>query len=156
MKIYFVSSKEKDLTSLANEIDGICGFAGQSGVGKSSIVNVLLENKVAIVGSLSQKTERGKQTTRIVSLYKYGKGYIADTAGFSKLDLNMISNIEKEDLARFYPDFLEGRALCKYRSCLHEHGDCGIIKLVSEGKISKTRYKNYLKILEEVKNFKKY
>ena len=134
----------------------MCAFAGQSGVGKSSLINSLCGKNETEVGDLSSKLDRGKQTTRIVNLYKFEKGYLADTAGFSKLDLNMISNIEKDDLARFYPDFIEGRALCKYRSCLHENGDCGIIKLVKSGDISKRRYQNYLKILEEIKNYKKY
>jgi ribosome biogenesis GTPase len=155
-KIIYVSAKLENIKDLLEEIEGVCAFAGQSGVGKSSLINALCGKNETEVGDLSSKLDRGKQTTRIVNLYKFEKGYLADTAGFSKLDLNMISNIEKDDLARFYPDFIEGRALCKYRSCLHENGDCGIIKLVKSGDISKNRYQNYLKILEEIKNYKKY
>lgn len=156
LKIIRVSAKEKILQSLENEIDGVCALAGQSAVGKSSIINSIFDDDITSIGNLSKKIERGKQTTRIVKLYKIGKGYLADTAGFSLLDLNMISDIEKEELALYYPDFLEARSKCKYRSCLHEGGDCGIINYVKQGKISKNRYSNYLKILNEIKSAKKY
>lgn len=156
LKILKISAKDKILETLENEIDGICALAGQSAVGKSSIINAIFDNEVASTGNLSKKIERGKQTTRIVSLYQIGSGFLADTAGFSLLNLNMISDIEKDELASYYPDFLDARGLCKYRSCLHEGGDCGIIKYVKEGKISKNRYSNYLKILSEIKNAKKY
>lgn len=150
-KILCASAKNNELSSLENEIEGVCAFAGQSAVGKSSLINSLFKSKQADVGNLSKKIERGKQTTRIVSLYKFKKGYIADTAGFSMLDLSMVSNINERELSSYYPDFLEGRALCKYRSCLHEFGECGVISLVKSGQISKRRYLNYLKILEELK-----
>lgn len=156
LKVIQVSAKEKKLQNLEGEIEGVCALAGQSAVGKSSIINSIFDNDVALTGDLSRKIERGKQTTRIVSLYKVGNGLLADTAGFSMLDLNLISDIEKEELASYYPDFLSARSECKYRSCLHEGGDCGIIKYVNEGKISRNRYINYLKILNEIKNSKKY
>lgn len=156
LKIIKVCAKENNLGNLENEIEGVCALAGQSAVGKSSIINSLFDRELTMVGNLSKKIERGKQTTRIVELYKTKKGYLADTAGFSMLDLSLISNIEKEELSSYYPDFLKGRSLCKYRSCLHELGECGIIKLVKEGKISQNRYQNYLKILDELKNAKKY
>ena len=116
----------------------------------------MLDDEVALTGDLSKKIERGKQTTRIVSLYKIGHGFLADTAGFSLLDLNLISDIEKDELASYYPDFLKARSECRYRSCLHEGGECGIIKYVNEGKISRNRYINYLKILDEIKSSRKY
>lgn len=156
LKVIEVSAKEKVLKDLEDEIDGICALAGQSAVGKSSIINAIFNNEVTSTGNLSKKIERGKQTTRIVRLYKVGKGLLADTAGFSLLDLNMISTIEKDELAAYYPDFLQARGECKYRSCLHEMGECGIIRYVKEGKISKNRYTNYLKILNEIKSSKKY
>jgi ribosome biogenesis GTPase len=110
-------------------------------VGKSSIINAIFKSEnLTEVGDLSAKIERGKQTTRLVSLYKVGNGYLADTAGFSLLDLSFVSDLKKEELASYYPDFLEGRKLCRYRSCLHEGGECGVIKLVREGKISKRRF----------------
>lgn len=155
LKIIKTSAKNGEISCLKDEIEGICAFAGQSAVGKSSIVNAIFGDGTSDVGELSKKIERGKQTTRIVSLFQTEKGYIADTAGFSMLDLNFVAKLEPRELSYYYPDFLEGRALCKYRQCLHEGGECGVIKLVREGKISKRRYENYLKILTELKNSKK-
>ena len=155
--ILFLSAKKGNSDELKNSVEGICALAGQSAVGKSSLINALFgDEEKTEIGSLSAKIERGKQTTRLVSLYKIGNGYLADTAGFSLLDLGFVSSLEKNELASYYPDFLKGREECKYRSCLHEAGECGVIKQVKEGKISKRRYENYLKILQELKNSKKY
>ena len=150
--ILLTSAKENDVEQIIDSIEGICAFAGQSAVGKSSIINSIFSENIALIGDLSKKIERGKQTTRIVELFKINNGYIADTAGFSMLDLNMVSSLEKRELSSYYPDFLTGRQLCKYRSCLHQNGECGVIQLVSEGKISQRRYQNYLKILSELKD----
>ncbi|MBQ8792234.1 MAG: ribosome small subunit-dependent GTPase A [Clostridia bacterium] len=156
-QVISLSAKSGNVEKLESEIKGICAMAGQSAVGKSSIINALFRSEgLTEVGDLSAKIERGKQTTRIVSLYKLGNGYLADTAGFSLLDLSFVSDIEKEELSSYYPDFLTARGECKYRSCLHEGGECGVIKGVKEGKISKRRYQNYLKILQELKMAKKY
>jgi len=155
--VLFLSAKNESPEELENSIQGICALAGQSAVGKSSLINAIFKDETKTeTGTLSAKIERGKQTTRLVSLYKVGNGYLADTAGFSLLDLSFVSNLDKGELASYYPDFLKGREGCKYRSCLHEGGDCGVIKLVRDGKISKRRYENYLKILQEMKNSKKY
>ena len=150
--ILFASAKDNDVSQIIDAIDGICAFAGQSAVGKSSIINSIFSDNVALIGDLSKKIERGKQTTRVVELFKIKDGYIADTAGFSMLDLNMVSSIEKRELSSYYPDFLKGRQLCKYRSCTHLNGDCGVIQLLNKGEISKRRYQNYLKILSELKD----
>lgn len=93
-KILILSAKNKNLEELEKEIKGICVLAGQSAVGKSSIINALFNNELTEVGNLSAKVERGKQTTRLVRLYKLGEGYIADTAGFSLLDLSFVGNID--------------------------------------------------------------
>ena len=152
------SLKNENLETLKKILVGrLSALAGQSAVGKSSLINAIFKDETKTeTGTLSAKIERGKQTTRLVSLYKVGNGYLADTAGFSLLDLSFVSNLDKGELASYYPDFLKGREGCKYRSCLHEGGDCGVIKLVRDGKISKRRYENYLKILQEMKNSKKY
>ena len=157
-KTILVSAVNGDMATLENEVQGICVLAGQSAVGKSSIINGLFKNeKFASVGGLSKKIERGKQTTRMVNLYKLKEGsYLADTAGFSLLDLAFVGNIDYRELSAYYPDFLTARGECKFRSCTHEGGDCGVIRFVQEGKINKKRYENYLKILQELKNAKKY
>lgn len=156
-KTLILSAKSENVDILKNEICGICALAGQSAVGKSSLINALFkEENLAEVGNLSAKVERGKQTTRLVRLYKVGEGYLADTAGFSLLDLSFVGNIDYTELASYYPDFLNARAKCKYRSCSHEGGECGVIEDVKNGKISKMRYQNYLKILEELKSVKRW
>lgn len=156
-KTILVSAKSQELASLEDEIDGICVLAGQSAVGKSSIINALFKKERAEIGELSKKVERGKQTTRMINLYKIKENsYIADTAGFSLLDLAFVGNLDYRELSSYYPDFLEARGKCKFRSCSHEGGECGVIKAVSLGEISKKRYQNYLKILQELKNAKKF
>lgn len=156
-KVLLLSAKSGDVKKLEAEIEGICVLAGQSAVGKSSIINALFKSEnLTEVGDLSAKIERGKQTTRLVSLYKMENGYLADTAGFSLLDLSFVSSITEQELSSYYPDFLQARAKCKYRSCLHEGGECGVKEDVANGIISPRRYQNYLKILQELKNAKKY
>lgn len=152
-KLIFVSAKKREIEELKNEIYGITVLAGQSAVGKSSLINALFESEnLAVIGELSKKTDRGKQTTRLVKLYKIDEGYIADTAGFSLLDLSFISAINSQELSSYYPDFLKGISKCKYRSCLHENDkDCGVIEELKNNKISMRRYQNYLKILNELK-----
>jgi len=156
-EIISLSAKSGNVDNLEEKIQGICALAGQSAVGKSSLINAIFKSEgFTEIGDLSAKIERGKQTTRLVSLYKVGQGYLADTAGFSLLDLSFVSDITKEELASYYPDFLQGRERCKYRSCLHEGGECGVISGVKTGQISLRRYQNYLKILQELKQSKKY
>lgn len=156
LKIIKVCAEKGEISSLKDEIEGVCAFAGQSAVGKSSLINALIGQNTTEVGDLSKKIERGKQTTRIVKLYKFENGYLADTAGFSMLDLAMVSTIKKEELSSYYPDFLNARGQCKYRSCNHTHGDCGVMKGVENGEISRLRYLNYLKILAELDRSSKY
>ena len=156
LKVLKVSALNKQISELKNQIKGICAFAGQSAVGKSSLINALFNEDKEKIGDFAKKVERGKQTTRTVTLYKEEKGYIADTAGFSKLDEHLI-NIDSLELARYYPDFLPYLDKCKFRSCLHKNSnDCEIIKRVKSGDISKIRYENYLKLLQIKQNEKKW
>ena len=156
-KVIKVCAHKKDINELTREIEGVCTLAGQSASGKSSIINAIFDDsRLAEIGNLSRKIARGKQTTRIVNLYKLDKGYLADTAGFSYLDLSMVTDLEYQKLSSYYPDFLKARAECKYRSCLHDHGECGVIKYVEQDKIPQIRYTNYLKILDEMMSARKY
>ena len=156
-KILKISAKNNILGDLEEEIEGISVLAGQSAVGKSSIIKTLFRDEISVeIGDLSKKIERGKQTTRLVRLFKFKRGYLADTAGFSLLNLAMVTNLEPRELGVYYPDFLEYIPKCKYRSCLHEGGECGVINAVKNGEISKQRYESYIKILNELKSRKTY
>lgn len=154
LKIVVTSAQNGKVSDLKTQIQGICAFAGQSAVGKSSLINALLNENVSKVGDLSKKIERGKQTTRIVSLYRCGKGYIADTAGFSSLEIGLVADISLNEVSRYYPDFLPYLPNCKYRQCLHKDRQCGVIAGVKSGKICETRYQNYLKIIDSLASFK--
>jgi len=157
VKTLVCSTLDDTYLKVKKEIKGICVLAGQSAVGKSSIINALKGEMVTKVDTFSKKVERGKQTTRTVQLFKFGKGkYLADTAGFSKLDERLL-NLEAEEIKAYYPEFLKPAADCKYKSCLHlTDKDCGVCKALKTGKIDKTRYENYKKLVENVKAIKKF
>lgn len=129
--------------------------AGPSGVGKSSLINRLQSDKVMETGSISEKIERGKHTTRHSELIAIEEDtYILDTPGFSSLSL---FDMEKEDLAGFYPEFTEHEKYCKFGGCSHiGEPVCGIKDAVTEGSVSKMRYDNYVLLYQELKERKKY
>ncbi len=129
--------------------------AGPSGVGKSSLVNALFDNKVMETGSISAKIERGKHTTRHTELLALdADSYILDTPGFSSLGL---FNMEKEDLTQFYPEFTEYEKYCKFAGCSHlTEPVCGVRDAVESGEISRLRYDNYSLLYRELKEQKKY
>lgn len=156
VKVKKLSAKNGEVKEILGEVKGVCAFAGQSAVGKSSLINAIFGEAKEKIGDFAKKVERGKQTTRTVTLYKLKSGFLADTAGFSKLDESLI-DLKPNEIAKYYPDFLEYIEKCKFRSCLHQNGkDCEIIKQVNLGNISKERYKSYLKFLEIKKNEKKW
>ena len=157
VKTIIFSCLDESVLKLKSQIKGLCVLAGQSAVGKSSIVNALLKEDVAKVDTFSKKIERGKQTTRVVQIYSLGKDkFLADTAGFSKLDERLL-NLDEREVKSYYPEFLPYAGACKYHSCLHLDGkNCGVFDAVQNGKISKTRYENYKKLVLTLKNIKKY
>lgn len=156
-KIIFTSANKQDVAQLKNEIKGVWTFAGQSAVGKSSLINALHGKQLEQVGDLAKKVERGKQTTRLVSLYNLGdENFIADTAGFSKLDEGLL-DLDERRLASFYPDFERYLKDCEYYSCTHtKEAKCGIKSAVKAGKISQLRYENYVRIFDAIKERRKY
>ena len=155
--IVSISTLDRSVMKLKKYIKGITALAGQSAVGKSSIINALLGEKLATIGDFSKKVMRGKQTTRLVELYDLKNGnYLADTAGFSKLSEELLL-INENELKDYYPDFIKYAHECKYKSCQHlSLKDCGIVNAVREGKISKTRYENYKILRENIKKVKKF
>lgn len=129
--------------------------AGPSGVGKSSIVNSLQSGVVMETGSISEKIERGKHTTRHSELIAMGEHtYILDTPGFSSLELFLL---EKEQLAGFYPEFEPAERYCKFAGCSHvTEPVCGVKEAVAEGSVSRVRYDNYCLLYQELKNKRKF
>lgn len=123
-------------------------IAGQSGVGKSSILNALNPSLLIETDEISKSLGRGKHTTRHVELVEVGDGLVADTPGFSSLEF---TEIEQEDLTDCFPEFHTRKESCKFRGCLHDKEPaCAIKQAVELGEITSYRYENYLSFLEEI------
>ncbi|MBS4198910.1 ribosome small subunit-dependent GTPase A [Bacillus sp. FJAT-49732] len=127
-------------------------FAGQSGVGKSSLINALNPELQLKTDEISSHLGRGKHTTRHVELMEVREGLVADTPGFSSLDF---TNIEAEDLAYAFPEISEKSEECKFRGCLHvNEPKCAVKTAVEKNEISRERYDHYLLFLQEIKERK--
>ena len=130
-------------------------FAGNSGVGKSSTINVLFGENKTLEGEISQKNKKGKNTTTDTRLYELeSKTYIADTPGFSSFE---ITEIESNELDKNFREFKDKIRKCEFVGCTHiKEQNCEIKRAVTNGEISKERYDNYCKIYEELKEKEKY
>ena len=128
----------------------VCAFSGNSGVGKSSILNVLLPEAHIKTGEVSEKLGRGRHTTRHVELYALeGDTYVADTPGFASLDVTMTNVILKEQLQYDFPDFGPYLGSCRFHDCAHlKEPDCAVMKAVAAGEIAESRYRSYVKLYE--------
>ena len=120
-------------------------FAGNSGVGKSTLINSIFEQELTQEGDISDKNQRGKNTTTSTTLYKYKENsYIADTPGFSTFEIN---EIPKEDLCYYFVEFVPYLDKCEFQGCSHiKEENCGVKEALEAGKISSQRYDNYIKI----------
>lgn len=156
-EILFISAKQEEGIEAIREVlkGKTSTVAGPSGVGKSSLINKLQTDVNMETGSISEKIERGKHTTRHTEFIPIGEDtFIMDTPGFSSL---AVFDMEKEELEQFYPEFDEYRDTCRFNGCSHTHEPgCGVKEAIEEGNISKERYGNYKLIYEELKNKKKY
>lgn len=152
-----VSAKEGDgIGQLRNLVSGkTTVLAGPSGVGKSTIMNLLCPQAGMQTGSISEKIQRGRHTTRHSELFYAGDGtYLFDTPGFSSLYLD---GMEKEELKEYYPEFRRFAGQCRFLGCLHDkEPGCAVKESVNLGQTSQERYANYLILLEELKNRRKY
>ena len=128
--------------------------AGPSGVGKSSIINLLQSEVYMETGSISEKIERGKHTTRHSELIAIAEDtYIFDTPGFSSV---YVTDMEKEELKDYFPEFAQYEDACRFLGCVHVNEPvCGVKEALKEGKISKSRYENYKLLYEELKENEK-
>ena len=136
----------------------LCAFTGNTGVGKSSLLNRIDPRLSIETAQISQKLGRGRHTTRHVQLYEQpGGGYIADTPGFSAVDLERFQVILKEDLELCFPEFEPYRTKCRFTGCSHtKEKGCAVLAAVEAGEIPKSRHESYLSSYEDAKNIKEW
>ena len=142
---------------LRNLIRGkLTAFTGNSGVGKSSILNALCPELALPTGEVSEKLGRGRHTTRHVELYDLGEEtYVADTPGFSSFDTDQMDVILKENLQYAFPDFGPYIGQCQFRDCSHrKEPGCAVTKALADGYIGESRYDSYLKLYEKASQIK--
>lgn len=155
--VLFISALENEgLEQVKELLSGkTTTVAGPSGVGKSSLINRLAPKANMETGEISAKIERGKHTTRHSEIIALGEEtYIMDTPGFTSLD---ISEITKEELGQYYPEFVQYEPCCKFSGCAHiSEPSCGVKEAVAEGKISTVRYENYKVLYQELKDKRRY
>ncbi len=136
----------------------LSAFTGNTGVGKSSLLNNIFPGYSIETNEISRKLGRGKHTTRHVELYKIeGGGYVADTPGFSSFDTNRYDIIFKDDLADCFCEFREYIGNCRFVNCSHtKEKGCAVIAAVSEGKIAPSRHESYKEMYEQAKQLKEW
>lgn len=133
----------------------LCAFCGNSGVGKSTLLNALLPELERETAAISQKLGRGRHTTREVTIFEAFGGRIADTPGFASLDTGRACYIPKENLELAFPEFRPYLGKCKFTGCAHrsEKG-CAVLEALERGEISRSRYDSYAAMYDEVKDIK--
>ncbi|MCT2538014.1 ribosome small subunit-dependent GTPase A [Aquibacillus koreensis] len=152
--VQMLSTKQTDDFDQAKDFfkDKISVIAGQSGVGKSSILNAFNPLLSLETNVISESLGRGKHTTRHVELIEINGGLVADTPGFSSLDFN---DLELEDLPACFPEMRERMEHCKFRGCMHnKEPKCAVKEAVGKEEIPTYRYEHYLQFFEEIQNRK--
>ena len=150
------AKNRKGIDILKKELENnMNAFSGNSGVGKSTLINAIFEEDITKEGEISKKNKRGKNTTTAIKLYKIENNtYIADTPGFSTFD---ISEIQSNELAKYFKEFKEHISQCEFVGCTHiKEKNCGIKKSIDDGKIEKLRYERFCKIYQELKEREEY
>lgn len=158
-KTVCVSSVAKDGIDTVKEwISGkVSAFTGNSGVGKSTLLNSICEGLNLDTGEISEKLGRGRHTTRAVELYKVCDGYVADTPGFSSFDIEKNESVALEDIQYCFPEFQPYLGKCKFVSCSHTvDKGCAVLEALSDGKIEKTRHESYKAMYSDAKELKKW
>ena len=151
-KVIETQAKEKKGIEELNQNlkNNINAFSGNSGVGKSTLINSIFKEDITQEGEISKKNKRGKNTTTSIKLYEIDENtYIADTPGFSTFD---ISEISSKELYKYFLEFKEEAENCEFVGCTHiKEENCGIKEAMKEGKIAEERYMRFCKIYEELK-----
>lgn len=151
-KVIITDAKKKQgIEELKAEMkNNINAFSGNSGVGKSTLINGIFDKDITEEGEISKRNKRGKNTTTSIKLYEIDNNtYIADTPGFSTFD---ISEIESKDLEKYFREFKENIINCEFVGCTHiKEENCGIKMAIEEGKIDRLRYNRFCKIYNELK-----
>ena len=135
----------------------VSAFTGNSGVGKSTLINRIFPELELQTGQISRKLGRGKHTTRVVELFEIDGCFVADTPGFSTVDLQRYEMIDKTQLQYCFPEFEKYLGECQFTSCSHtcEKG-CRILQSVADGEIEPSRHKSYVAMYNEVKDIKEW
>ena len=136
----------------------LAAFTGNSGVGKSSLLNRLCPALALPTGEVSEKLGRGRHTTRHVELYKLGEDtFVADTPGFSSFDTDQMEVILKENLQYAFPDFAQHIGTCQFRDCTHrKEPGCAVRAALETGELEATRYDSYLRLYEKASQLKEW
>ena len=156
MVIETVAKGNQGIDELKKTLKGnINAFSGNSGVGKSTLINGIFQSSITQEGEISQRNKKGKNTTTSIKLYEIDNNtYIADTPGFSTFD---ISEIEYNNLDKYFKELKEQIKNCEFVGCTHiKEEKCGIKEAIKNGKIDEGRYKRFCKIYEELKEIDKY
>ena len=155
LRTYFVSASDgAGVEALRGELNGcVSAFTGNSGVGKSTLLNRLMPQLVLETGEISRKLGRGRHTTRHVELYPVEGGFVADTPGFSTMDIERYELFRKEELPEGFREFEPYLGACKFTSCSHtcEKG-CAVLAAVEAGEIPRSRMESYIAMYNEVKD----
>ena len=137
--------------------DKISAFTGNSGVGKTTLLNKLDNTLNLSTGAISDKLGRGRHTTRQAQLFRVCGGYVIDTPGFSSLDFEKVEIIKKDELPYCFREFKEFLGTCKFTSCSHVNDKgCSICEAVKDGKISQSRHNSYIQMYNQAKEIKEW
>lgn len=157
IKVFQCSPENTDeAAALKDYLKGkVSAFTGNSGVGKSTLLNLLFNKLELQTGQISQKLGRGRHTTRVVELFELDGCLVADTPGFSTVDLQRYEMIDKTQLQYCFPEFEKYLGECKFTSCSHtcEKG-CRVLQALADGELEQTRHQSYVLMYNEVKDIK--